>query len=39
MTSSRAKERFVEEVRADDSRTRELPADRGARARGGRAEL
>jgi hypothetical protein len=29
-------ERFIEEVRGDDPASRELPADRGARARGGR---
>jgi len=32
-------ERFIAEVRSDDLDPRELPADRGARARGGRAEL
>ena len=31
--------RFIEEVRGDDPELGELPADRGARARGGRAEL
>ena len=32
-------ERFIEEVRRRRSRARRLPADRGAGARGGRAEL
>jgi hypothetical protein len=32
-------ERFLEEVRGDDPLARELPADRGAGAGGGRAEL
>jgi hypothetical protein len=30
-------ERFIEEVRGDEPELAELPADQGARARGGRA--